>query len=368
MSHASVMARVSAERIEKHNGNLQDALEEMMAPFDEGTKDRLFLSFVDNEDELRTEYETESCDRVRGPTGELFSPYDERFRVRSPVPRTPFVSWTASPLPDGYVRVAMRKNEVFPTLDAYAADYCDTKRDPDTKRLGYWSNPNAKWDWWTIGGRFSGTFPVKTTPTPKTPILHEMNQAESFERSLITSLGGKMESSPQAGFADVVLLSDIDMDRVASLTREEADKFFREYEAMLAGKVYPAFEGPRDYALRLGLVDVVRGPAEKTDGVVVLPWSRTDRLADNDERRTWNDVAKVVSKEEFDKTYMEGFNPLVCFAALDDDGWHEPGKMGFFGMSDATPTSMVEFKRGFVQRFIRAAKPTDVFVAIDYHC
>ena len=28
-------------------------------------------------------------------------------------------------------------------------------------KIGYWENPNKKWDWWVVGGRWRGYFPVK---------------------------------------------------------------------------------------------------------------------------------------------------------------------------------------------------------------
>lgn len=37
---------------------------------------------------------------------------------------------------------------------------CDV--DEETGKRGYWENPNAKWDWWRIGGRYSGWFKTKT--------------------------------------------------------------------------------------------------------------------------------------------------------------------------------------------------------------
>lgn len=30
----------------------------------------------------------------------------------------------------------------------------DADIDPETKKHGYWQNPNAKWDWWVVGGRW----------------------------------------------------------------------------------------------------------------------------------------------------------------------------------------------------------------------
>lgn len=39
-------------------------------------------------------------------------------------------------------------------MEFYEDDECDV--DERTGKRGYWQNPNAKWDWWRVGGRFSG--------------------------------------------------------------------------------------------------------------------------------------------------------------------------------------------------------------------
>lgn len=36
---------------------------------------------------------------------------------------------------------------------------CDV--DEETGKRGYWENPNARWDWWQIGGRYSNWFKTK---------------------------------------------------------------------------------------------------------------------------------------------------------------------------------------------------------------
>lgn len=35
------------------------------------------------------------------------------------------------------------------------------KWNEESEKYGYWHNPKAKWDWWIIGGRFSGTLKCK---------------------------------------------------------------------------------------------------------------------------------------------------------------------------------------------------------------
>jgi len=35
------------------------------------------------------------------------------------------------------------------------------EKDTDTGKYGYWENPNAKWDWYQVGGRWSGLLKIK---------------------------------------------------------------------------------------------------------------------------------------------------------------------------------------------------------------
>ena len=71
------------------------------------------------------------------------------------------------------------------------------------------------------------------------------------------------------------------------------------------------------------------------------------------------DVISNLTREEFDRDYFDAFNPIVTYAAPDDDGWHAPGKMGWFGCSSDEPMATRAFKRDFMKRFIKAAdQPT----------
>ena len=38
----------------------------------------------------------------------------------------------------------------------------DYEIDEETGKRGYWENPNAKWDWYTVGGRCPGMLKLKT--------------------------------------------------------------------------------------------------------------------------------------------------------------------------------------------------------------
>lgn len=54
----------------------------------------------------------------------------------------------------------------YPTFEQYMEDYQGySERDPETGRYGRWENPNAKWDWYEVGGRFSGKLLLKDGTT-----------------------------------------------------------------------------------------------------------------------------------------------------------------------------------------------------------
>lgn len=48
------------------------------------------------------------------------------------------------------------------TFEDYMTQYAGYKeRDPEKNRYGRWENPNKKWDWWQVGGRWAGFLLIK---------------------------------------------------------------------------------------------------------------------------------------------------------------------------------------------------------------
>lgn len=43
----------------------------------------------------------------------------------------------------------------YPTFANYLENYCGYKKDEALGKFGYWENPNRKWDYWCVGGRYS---------------------------------------------------------------------------------------------------------------------------------------------------------------------------------------------------------------------
>lgn len=167
----------------------QDDIDEVLAPFDE--QDETFMDFVDKTDEVKAEYAklpdtcpskgtfTEELDRTdlineiwdnaedepeEGSEDKLWRPYTKK---EYPTPSDIAKEKGYEIVPDETKRNGVRfvqkverkweyeaSKEKYPTIDDYAdryKGYCKVNG-----RYGYRSNPNAKYDWYVVGGRWDG--------------------------------------------------------------------------------------------------------------------------------------------------------------------------------------------------------------------
>lgn len=74
--------------------------------------------------------------------------------------------------------------------------------------------------------------------------------------------------------------------------------------------------------------------------------------------------AKYPTEEE----YKKSFTQFTTYAVLMPDGeWYEPGKMGWWGISSATPEQEAEFEKNYEERFIKTADPEWTLTIVDCH-
>lgn len=244
-------------------------VEGQLAPYQENNRGdcpKRFLEFEDCEDEYRREYETEGNEMVRLPDGSLVFPWDERFRVKGSIGTG---HGTHHP-PDEFPVVQVAHSGRYATFEAFVADWHGLKkRDPETGHYGYWRNPNERWDWWVMGGRYSGRLKLKSGADGVRGQRSWSNEEEPIAD----------------GFADQAKIGDLDWDGMAQHRMSERVKWWVEYEKAVA---------KGDSAFAMMEFGVERGQTREQ--------------------------------------YIEAGREFSCFAVVKNGKWYERGAMGWWGI------------------------------------
>lgn len=183
-------------------------LEEVLAPFNE--QDETFMEFVDKTDEVKEKWEkipetcpsegtfTEEIDRtdlvneIWDEAEDTLSPEDENAlwkpytKDKYPTPADIAKDKGYKIVPDETKRDGVRfvqeyeakweyepSKEKYPTIDEFAKEYFGYRK--VNGRYGYMSNPNAKYDWYSEGGRWSGYLTNKEGKTTDCELLTEVD-------------------------------------------------------------------------------------------------------------------------------------------------------------------------------------------------
>lgn len=169
MSHFTTLVILDNYKAKsKEPGN--NLVDEAMAPYMEnccGEPERKYMEFYDVEEEYRKRYEEEKPEYIVMPDGRLLPPHDNEFAVKvdkGEKEKNPF-AMTKQVIPSNLEKRNVDWSEIYPTFEEFIEDYGGYKKDDITGKYGYWQNPNAKWDWYEIGGRWAGFFKLKPGET-----------------------------------------------------------------------------------------------------------------------------------------------------------------------------------------------------------
>lgn len=183
-------------------------LEDVLAPFNE--QDEEFMEFVDKTDKVKEKWEkipetcpsegtfTEEIDRtdlvneIWDEAEDTLSPEDENAlwkpytKDKYPTPADIAKDKGYKIVPDETKRDGVRfvqeyeakwehepSKEKYPTIDEFAKEYFGYRK--VNGRYGYMSNPNAKYDWYSEGGRWSGYLTNKEGKTTDCELLTEVD-------------------------------------------------------------------------------------------------------------------------------------------------------------------------------------------------
>ena len=148
------------------------SIDNLMHPY--GSESEDCYEFIDMTEELRDAYEHDTVDCYRLPGGRIVTQFDKevyrKFIIRDGIvfqkkagklhhPKRTHIAKKMKALPD----YPMRK--LYKTFEDYAKNYRYYEFHEDKQAFGYYCNPEARWDWYVIGGRWPITFLVKDTCT-----------------------------------------------------------------------------------------------------------------------------------------------------------------------------------------------------------
>lgn len=304
MSHFSVLV-------------IGDNVEEKMAPYQENNNEdcpKQYLQFYEVEEEYRKEYEKKKVKMVRLPDGSLVYPWDRKYCVN---PSIGISSRDKFKFPAGSRRVNIPFTEKFATFEEFMDSWHGYKeRDEVIGRYGRWENPNAKWDWYSIGGRWAGKFKIR-----------EGRTASVGEKSWTHGNRNPYEG----GKADQARYCDIDWENMTSQDRISNLKL--------------------EWEVAMGIVNMSDGEKIRKFGLMY--------------KKEW-----YIEKYQCVDNFIRLQTAFHTFAVIDENGkWYDEGKMGWFGMSSATPGRELDWEDYYHTNFIAplAKKPETLLTIVDCH-
>lgn len=256
-----------------------------------------YLQFVDVETEQIKEYQTGGSEMIEMEDGELVYAWDRIFKVGD------FLN-EKTVIPEHLKRKFVKFTEKYKTFEDFLENWCGYSKDKKTNKYGYWENPNAKWDWCELGGRWTGFFKLK-----------ENGIGGTGKPGLMTEKAGD-------GTADMAYKEDIDFDGMREDAGIEAAKKWDEVHSIIDN--YPSiisWETMREEVYKNN-IEEARNAYHNQPALI--------ELKKNQELRFCNVEDYICSRDEY---IARKKNESVCtFAVLKDGKWYERGEMGWWGI------------------------------------
>jgi hypothetical protein len=279
--------------------------EEQLAPFQEnnmGDYPREHLVFEDKDAEYRAEYKKGKTKQVVLADGTMASPRDDRFYV--PDLKAGILAEKKYKYPDGAKLKDVLFSKVYETFEVFCEKYHGCKKDSATGRYGWWSNPDAKWDWHELGGRWTGFFKVKLGST-----------------SGRLGTPGIQTEKGKPGTADSALKGDVDFGAMRAEAVHLAWKDYEEIAGIVAGRKTAPF----------GEVSKMKRFKGNIEEARKFYWAQPVLADLAKAKKSFVDPERYeVSLGEF--LARAEAHACTTFAVVKDGKWYERGGMGWWGM------------------------------------
>jgi len=164
------------------------------------------------------------------------------------------------------------------------------------------TNPNKKWDWYQVGGRWTGFLKLKPGATGK------------------SGRPGLMTDAAEPGYADIARKGDVDWNGMRRSAEINAGKKWDEVRA-ISPDGWESWDSVRS---RIADIDDARKFYHGQAGKAAL------RDA-GDRSMLWIGDDILATREDYVRD--AGLDACVPFALIKDGKWIERGQMGWFGMS-----------------------------------
>jgi hypothetical protein len=248
---------------------------------------------------------------------EQLAPYDENMEME-PYKRRVDVPYLQELARSAQVRVPVDSDRPNPEDIAAVVRYYEEDAEQDEEGWYTWStyNPDSKWDYWRIGGRWGGSFILK-------PGRQGYTAEIAWEKTFHDA-----DNQIPAGHCDQALKGNIDFAAMDAEARAYAAQRWAAMEAAVAG--LPMAESWDEVRARIPDIEAARDFYGGQPMVRALREARLESFSGPDE------ISDLKQDQEayLDREVQQSWAP---YAMLQKGVWQAPGKMGWFGMSNEAP-------------------------------
>jgi hypothetical protein len=170
------------------------------------------------------------------------------------------------------------------------------------------TNPNRKWDWYQLGGRWTGHFKVK-----------DATYSSVGERSFF----GRPAKD---GHADQTTKGNVDFDFMRDVAAKEAGRQYDKLHSIVRGREIPAWSEIRER--HPNNIDAAR--KEYRENQVILDINSDQELKD---MFLWGDEPSRFAETRADFVQKARNKAVTTYAYIYNGEWHGKAEMGWFGIS-----------------------------------
>lgn len=229
------------------------------------------------------------------------------------------------------------------------------------------TNPNRKWDWYVIGGRWSNSLKCKEGAYKAKKAFSNLVTTFTFRDTL------RFEKTLERDNADIARIDYIDFDKMKECAKAERRELWKQVICDFLESEH-SFIFNQLNELRYSCLQELKSLEEH--------WERQEDQWRKERSNSFADWAsdnvkhpfcfyeffsRVKSSTDYEniKDWIGAALPIMPFALLDESGWHGRSEMYWFGLisSEKTEKEWAET----VQERIRCARSDDWFAIIDCH-